>query len=130
MAIESITCPNCGNTGVQIDTTREHSFCIYCGSTLRAKDVLNQAQRLSFIRGGFLFGVLGGALICSIKSVINVVEYISIWNEGKISGNNFGDWSCSLLLQERMTPMIVIIALAVLFWAGFIILYKRLKAKK
>ena len=41
MAIESITCPNCGNTGIQIDTAREHSFCSYCGSTLKTKDVLH-----------------------------------------------------------------------------------------
>jgi hypothetical protein len=41
MAIESITCPNCGNTGIQIDTAREHSVCSYCGSTLKTKDVLH-----------------------------------------------------------------------------------------
>ena len=41
MAIESITCPNCGNTGIQIDTAREHSFCSYCGSTLKTKDVIH-----------------------------------------------------------------------------------------
>ena len=41
MAIESITCPNCGNTGIQIDTSREHSFCSYCGSTLKTKDVIH-----------------------------------------------------------------------------------------
>jgi len=41
MAIESVTCPNCGATGIQIDTSREHSFCSYCGSTLKTKDVLH-----------------------------------------------------------------------------------------
>ncbi|MCL1951681.1 MAG: hypothetical protein FWF60_02515 [Oscillospiraceae bacterium] len=41
MAIEAVTCPNCGATGIQIDTTREHSFCSYCGSTVKTKDVLH-----------------------------------------------------------------------------------------
>jgi len=41
MAIESITCPNCGNTGIQIDTSREHSVCSYCSSTLKTKDVIH-----------------------------------------------------------------------------------------
>jgi len=41
MAIESVTCPSCGATGIQTDTAREHSFCSYCGSTVRTKDVLH-----------------------------------------------------------------------------------------
>jgi len=41
MAIESVTCPSCGATGIQIDTTREHSFCSYCGTTVKTKDVLH-----------------------------------------------------------------------------------------
>jgi len=41
MAIVSVTCPNCGATDIQIDTTREHSFCSYCGSTVKTKDVLH-----------------------------------------------------------------------------------------
>jgi len=41
MPIEAITCPNCGAAGINIDTAREHSFCSYCGTTLRTKDVLH-----------------------------------------------------------------------------------------
>ena len=38
MSIESVTCPNCGATG--IDLTAEYNKCEHCGSTLRTKDVL------------------------------------------------------------------------------------------
>jgi len=41
MAIEAITCPNCGAAGINIDTAREYSFCSYCGTTIRTKDVLH-----------------------------------------------------------------------------------------
>ena len=41
MAVKSIICPNCGASGIQIDTAREHSYCSYCGSTLKTKDVLH-----------------------------------------------------------------------------------------
>jgi len=41
MPIEAVTCPNCGASGIQIDTSREHSFCSYCGSTVKTKDVLH-----------------------------------------------------------------------------------------
>jgi len=41
VAIESVTGPNCGASGIQIDTAREHSFCSYCGSTVRTKDVFH-----------------------------------------------------------------------------------------
>ena len=36
MSIESVTCPNCGATG--IDLTAEYVKCEHCGSTLRTKD--------------------------------------------------------------------------------------------
>ena len=41
MAIEAITCPNCGASGIQVDSAREHSFCSYCGTALKTKDVLH-----------------------------------------------------------------------------------------
>lgn len=43
MAIESVTCPDCGATGIQIDTAREHSFCSYCGATIH----MEEARRIA-----------------------------------------------------------------------------------
>ena len=40
MAIESITCPNCGASKIQIDTARDHSLCSFCSSTIKTKDVV------------------------------------------------------------------------------------------
>jgi len=41
MAIAAVTCPNCGATGVNIETAQEYSKCSYCGSMLRTKEVLH-----------------------------------------------------------------------------------------
>ena len=41
MSILAITCPNCGASEINVDTAREHSFCSYCGTTIRTKDVLH-----------------------------------------------------------------------------------------
>lgn len=41
MPIQAITCPSCGAAGINADTAREYSFCSYCGTALRTKDVLH-----------------------------------------------------------------------------------------
>jgi len=41
MSVKAINCPNCGASGINVDTALEHSFCSYCGTTIRTKDVLH-----------------------------------------------------------------------------------------
>jgi len=41
MAIEPITCPNCGAAGIQVDTALEYGKCGYCDSALRIREILH-----------------------------------------------------------------------------------------
>jgi len=87
MAIESVTCPNCGATGIQIDTTREHSFCSYCGSTVKTKDVLHldmESMTLEKLKRNahrsFEVGQYGNARADWVKATqLDRTDYESYW---------------------------------------------------
>ena len=87
MAIESVRCPSCGSTGIQIDTSREHSFCSYCGSTVKTKDVLHldvESMTLEKLKRNaqksFALGQYGNARADWVKATqLDRTDYESYW---------------------------------------------------